>query len=104
MSDPRCLESRSWQVWWLIDAMGDATRDESAAIARRFALIGELDARRAREWEERNLWCTDPYEAVAAEISAAQNISRGAGLRARSITHGSCATSCPRWRRCSRLG
>jgi Domain of unknown function (DUF222) len=77
MSDPRCLESRSWQVWWLIDAMGDATRDESAAIARRFALIGELDARRAREWEERNLWCTAPYEAVAAEISAAQNISRG---------------------------
>ena len=40
-------------------------------------LIGELDARRAREWEERNLWCTDPYEAVAAEIAAAQNISRG---------------------------
>jgi len=61
----------------LIDAMGEATRDESAAIARRFALIGELDARRAQEWAERNLWCTDPYEAVAAEISAAQNISRG---------------------------
>ena len=61
----------------LIDAMGEATREESAAIARRFALIGELDARRAREWEERNLWCTDPYEAVAAEIAAAQNISRG---------------------------
>lgn len=61
----------------LIDAMGEATRDEAAAIARRFALIGELDARRAREWQECNLWCTDPYEAVAAEISAAQNISRG---------------------------
>ena len=61
----------------LIDAMGEATRDESAAIARRFALIGELDARGGREWEERNLWCTDPYEAVAAEISAAQNISKG---------------------------
>jgi uncharacterized protein DUF222 len=61
----------------LIDAMGEATRDESAAVARRFALIGELDARRAREWEDRGLWSTDPYEAVAAEISAAQNISRG---------------------------
>jgi hypothetical protein len=61
----------------LIDAMGEATRDESAAVARRFALIGQLDARRAKEWEERNLWCTDPYEAVTAEISAAQNISRG---------------------------
>ena len=57
--------------------MGEATRDESAAIARRFALIGELDARRARELVERNLWCTDPYEEVAAEIAAAQNISRG---------------------------
>ena len=61
----------------LIDAMGEATRDESAATARRFALIGELDARRAREWEERNLWCADPCEAVAAEIAAAQNVSRG---------------------------
>jgi hypothetical protein len=61
----------------LIDAMDEATREESAAAARRFALIGQLDARRAREWEERSLWATDPYEAVAAEISAAQNISRG---------------------------
>ena len=61
----------------LIDAMGDATREESAAVARRFALIGELDARRAVEWQERNLWCTDPHEAVTAEIAAAQNISRG---------------------------
>jgi hypothetical protein len=68
----------------LVDAMGDATREESAAVARRFALIGELDARRAREWEERNLWCTDPYEAVVAEIAAAQNISRG---RASSQVH-----------------
>jgi hypothetical protein len=61
----------------LIDAMGGAAREESAAVARRFALIGELDARRTVEWDERNLWCTDPYEAVAAEVSAAQNISRG---------------------------
>ena len=60
----------------LIDAVGEATREESAAVARRFGLIGQLDARRAREWEERNLWCTDPFEAVAAEVSAAQNISR----------------------------
>jgi Domain of unknown function (DUF222) len=61
----------------LIDAMGEATRDESAAIARRFALIGELDARRAQELAERNWWRTDPYEEVTAEIAAAQNISRG---------------------------
>jgi hypothetical protein len=61
----------------LIDAIGDATREESAAIARRFALIGELDARRAEQLAERNWWRTDPYEEVTAEISAAQNISRG---------------------------
>jgi hypothetical protein len=61
----------------LIDAMGEATREESAAIARRFALIGELDARRAEQLAERNWWRTDPYEEVTAEISAAQNISRG---------------------------
>jgi Domain of unknown function (DUF222) len=36
-----------------------------------------LDARRAIEWEERNRWCTDPSEAVTAEIAAAQNINHG---------------------------
>jgi hypothetical protein len=61
----------------LIDAMGEATRDESAAVARRFAAIGELDARRAQELAERVWWRADPYEEVTAEISAAQNISRG---------------------------
>ncbi len=49
---------------------------ESAAIATRLAAVGELYARRVVEWAERELWCADPYEAVAAEISAAQNISR----------------------------
>src|SRR6476646_1198011 len=61
----------------LIDAIGEATREESAAIARRFALIGELDARRAKDLEERVFWRADPYEEVTAEIAAAQNISRG---------------------------
>ncbi|MCW2627362.1 HNH endonuclease signature motif containing protein [Mycobacterium sp.] len=61
----------------LIDAMGEATRDESAAVARRFALIGQLDARRAKDLAESIFWRTDPYEEVTAEISAAQNISRG---------------------------
>jgi hypothetical protein len=61
----------------LIDGIGVAARAESAALARRFALIGELDARRAVELVERRLWRTDPFEEVAAEISAAQNISRG---------------------------
>lgn len=61
----------------LIDAMGEAARAESAAIARRLAAVGELYARRAAEWAECELWCTDPFEAVSAEVGAAQNISRG---------------------------
>lgn len=61
----------------LIDSMGEAARAESAAIARRLAAVGELYARRAAEWADRELWCADPFEAVAAEVSAAQNISRG---------------------------
>ena len=61
----------------LIDRMSAASRAESAAIAERLALVGELDARRARELAEWNLWRTDPFEEVAAEVSAAQNISRG---------------------------
>ncbi|MDX1884130.1 DUF222 domain-containing protein [Mycolicibacterium sp. 120270] len=61
----------------LIDAMGEATRDESAMIAQRLAAVGELDAQRTRELADRKLWRHDPFEEVAAEISAAQNISRG---------------------------
>ncbi len=61
----------------LIDAVGEATRAESVAAARRYGLIGALDARRARELVENNLWCTDPFEEVSAEIAAAENISRG---------------------------
>jgi hypothetical protein len=61
----------------LIDAMAEASRAESAAAARRILAVGELYARRSVEWSERELWCTDPFEAVAAEVSAAQNISRG---------------------------
>ncbi len=61
----------------LIDEVGEASRVESVAIARRLAAIGELDALRAVELAERRWWRTDPFEEVAAEISAAQNISRG---------------------------
>ncbi len=57
--------------------MGECTRDESAMIAQRLAAVGHLDARRARELVECRFWRTDPFEEVAAEISAAQNISRG---------------------------
>jgi Domain of unknown function (DUF222) len=60
----------------LIDVMGEASRDESTAIAQRLLAVGELYARRAVELSETFWWRTDPTEEVAAEISAAQNISR----------------------------
>jgi hypothetical protein len=59
----------------LIDVMGEATRDESTAIAQRLAAVGELYARRAAERPECELWSTDVTDQVAAEVSAAQNIS-----------------------------
>jgi hypothetical protein len=64
----------------LIDVMGEATRDESTAIAQRLLAVGELYARRAVEWADRNLWCADPCDAVAAEVSAAQNISHARAM------------------------
>ena len=56
--------------------MTASARAESAAIAARLAAIGELDARREQELAETIFWTTDPFEAVAAEVSAALNISR----------------------------
>jgi hypothetical protein len=60
----------------LIDAISTATRAESAAIARRLAAVGELFERRAQHLRDCQFWFTDPVAAVAAEISAAQNVSR----------------------------
>ena len=61
----------------LVDAMTSSAREENAACARRLVAIGVLDARRARELADCNLWRTDPWEEVAAEVSAALNIGRG---------------------------
>ncbi|MGV0795309.1 HNH endonuclease, partial [Mycolicibacterium sp. XJ1819] len=60
----------------LIDVMGEFTRDESTSTALRLLAVGELYARRAVERQETFGWICDPVEQVAAEISAAQNISR----------------------------
>ncbi|MDT5410172.1 MAG: hypothetical protein QOG14_2392 [Mycobacterium sp.] len=57
--------------------MGEATRDESTATAQRLLAVGRLYARRAAELAEWNRWRTDVTEEVAAEVSAAQNVSRG---------------------------
>jgi hypothetical protein len=59
----------------LIEVIGEATRDESTAIAQRLLGVGQLFARRAVELAEWNRWRIDPTDEVAAEISAAQNIS-----------------------------
>lgn len=64
----------------LVDVMGSAARAESAAIARRLEAVAALFGCRDREYAEAGFVHTDVYEAVGAEVSAAQNIS---GSRAR---------------------
>lgn len=60
----------------LIDAMGLAARAESAAIAQRLQAVAVLFQRRKRWYAEAGLVHSDVHVAVAAEVSAAQNISR----------------------------
>jgi hypothetical protein len=63
----------------LVDLMRDAARLESAFTARKFAAAAQLYQRRLAEQdaEEREQWCIDGWEQVAAEVAAAQGISRG---------------------------
>ncbi|MCG7595895.1 HNH endonuclease signature motif containing protein [Mycobacterium sp. PSTR-4-N] len=57
-------------------AMGCSARAESRAIAERLAAVARLHALRTREHPGAEHWVVDVTEAVAAEVSAAQNISR----------------------------
>ncbi|MGE2726782.1 DUF222 domain-containing protein, partial [Mycolicibacterium pulveris] len=59
----------------LVDYMGEEAREESAAMGRRLAALGELFARRERDYQEAKFYFTDVVAAVAAEISPIQNIS-----------------------------
>ncbi|MFY1599762.1 HNH endonuclease signature motif containing protein [Micromonospora sp. WMMD737] len=59
-----------------IEEMASSVRAESAAIAARLGAVSRLYAQRCRDYEEAQFWATDVFEAVAAEVSAAQNISR----------------------------
>ncbi|MGD1502497.1 DUF222 domain-containing protein, partial [Mycolicibacterium septicum] len=61
----------------LIDRISATARAESVAIAARLAAIGALDSLREQELIESIFWRTDPFEEVAAEVSAALRISRG---------------------------
>jgi hypothetical protein len=59
----------------LIDVMGEATRDESTAVAQRLAAVAELYVRREGALGDVQWCCADACDAVAAEIAGVQNIS-----------------------------
>jgi len=63
----------------VVDAIGESARAENIACARRLAAIAELYHRRRIQVEDgRELWRIDPWEAVAAEVAAAQSITAAA--------------------------
>jgi len=62
----------------LVEAIADSARAENAACARRLAAIAELYERHqipVENGQGRELWRIDPWEAVAAEVAAAQGIT-----------------------------
>lgn len=62
----------------LVEVIGAAQRMERAAAARRLFAIGELFARREAEQDaaDRQSWRIDGWDYVAAEVAAAQGVSR----------------------------
>jgi hypothetical protein len=80
----------------LIDVMGEATRDESTAIAQRLAAVAELFVRRSGDLAGTEWWQADGCDAVAAEIAAVQNISH-----ARAVAQAQFA--CNLWHRLPKL-
>ena len=65
----------------LVEAAGGWARTENAACARKQAVMSEIFTRRTGlAAGERELWWVDPEAAVAAELAAAQNISRSMAL------------------------
>ncbi len=65
----------------LVSAIGDSAHAENKACARRLAAIAELYRRRqipGEEGKRRERWRIDPWEAVAAEVAAAQGITAAA--------------------------
>ena len=64
----------------VIDAIGVCARTENAACARRLAAIAELYERRqvpVEDGQGRELWRFDVWDAVAAEVAAAQCTTAG---------------------------
>jgi len=64
----------------LIDSMGEESREESAAIARRLAAVAELFVRRSGALADLEWCCADGCDSVAAQVSAVQNISHARAL------------------------
>lgn len=65
----------------LVDAAGGWARAENAACARKLAVMAEIFNRRTDcSAEEREWWWMDPQAGVAAEMSAAVNVSQGMAL------------------------
>lgn len=65
----------------VVDIIAEAARVENRACARRLAAIAELYERRVipvQDGHGRELWRIDPWEAVAAEVSAAACITAAA--------------------------
>ena len=65
----------------LVDAAQGWARAENAACARKLAVMAEIFARRSElPAGERELWWIDPDAAVAAELAAALDVTRGLAL------------------------
>lgn len=65
----------------VVATIADSARAENRACARRLAAISELYERRqvpVENGQGRELWRIDPWEAVAAEVAAAQGITAAA--------------------------
>ena len=61
--------------WDLIELMGEATRYESMSTAQRLLAVAELYERRQGALGDLEWYVVDYCAAVAAEVSAVQNIS-----------------------------
>jgi hypothetical protein len=76
MFEPLVVETRAADDASLVDMMTSATRAEAQHAARRLAAIAELTHRRCTDYEDRDLWACDGWDAAASEIGAALTINR----------------------------
>ncbi len=60
----------------LVAVIDSSTREEAVAAARRFAAIAELVARHAQGPTDSGRWSCDNWDAMAAQVGAALNVSR----------------------------